>query len=241
MGFYEQLSLYYDEIFPANADETAFIRSLIRDCASILDLGCGTGIKTVYLAEGKKAAVGIDLDPVMIERAEKDHPAANLRYLVLNMLDIDREFGKHSFDAVLTLGNTLPHLLVPGQLEELFRKAARVLAPGGALVAQIINYDRVLDRRVASLPVVDTEHVVFTRSYAWRDGALRFQTDLTVKADGDTLHNDIELRPIRKRDMAEALAAAGFVDPVFYGNLQGAPYGEDSYHLVVKATTDNNG
>lgn len=236
MGFYQELSKYYDEIFPVNAAELSFVRTLIDGKDRLLDMGCGTGNKTVLLAEGKKETLGFDLDSGMIERANQENRRANIHYLVQGMLDIDREFGKNSFDAALCLGNTLAHLLGADELGAVFRKTAHILAANGCFVIQILNYDRILDNNITALPVIETDNVVFTRTYETRDGALRFLTELKMKKGGDILRNDIPLRPIRKREIEAAYADAGFGEVEYFGSYAGAPYGPDSFHLIAKGS-----
>lgn len=234
MGFYQELSKYYDEIFPVNAAELSFVRTLIDGKDRLLDMGCGTGNKTVLLAEGKKEALGFDLDSGMIDRANRENRRPNIHYLVQGMMDIDREFGKQSFDAALCLGNTLAHLLESGEVDAVFRKTAYVLSAGGCFVIQILNYDRIVDNNITALPVIETENVVFTRTYETRDGVLRFLTELKIKESGAVLRNDIPLRPIRKREIEAAYADAGFGEVEYYGSYAGAAYDRDSFHLIAK-------
>jgi SAM-dependent methyltransferase len=53
----------------------------------VADVGCGPGHVTAHLHELGLAAFGIDLSPVMIEIARRDHPA--LRFEVGSMTDLD--------------------------------------------------------------------------------------------------------------------------------------------------------
>lgn len=43
MTFYQMLTPYYDEIFPANEKQINFIVSYLQKGSSILDVGAGTG------------------------------------------------------------------------------------------------------------------------------------------------------------------------------------------------------
>lgn len=233
MAFYRQLSQYYDEVFPVGDEEMRFVGGFLKGRKRILDMGCGTGNKTVILA-GDAETVGFDANPGMIDTAARDNAKPNIRYLVLDMLAMEKEFQPASFDAALCLGNTLAHLTRPNDLTEFLRQTRRVLEAGGECIFQILNYDRILDNNVSTLPLIDTKHVLFHRSYEWRSGAMHFVTELEVK-DGGTYHNDIVLHPIRKQELADALELTGFIRPEYFGSYAGEPYDKHSFHLIARA------
>jgi SAM-dependent methyltransferase len=52
-----------------------------------------------------------------------------------------RDQGGGSYDAVLCLGNSLPHLLTQADLVAALRGMAAVLRPGGLFITQNLNYD----------------------------------------------------------------------------------------------------
>lgn len=56
----------------------------------VLELGCGTGVNSVWLAEQGFDVVGVDLAPLAIERAEERARAAgvNVRFLVADVLQL---------------------------------------------------------------------------------------------------------------------------------------------------------
>ena len=55
--------------------------------ATVLDVGCGGGIKTSYIAQNGFDAKGIDFSEKMIEIARRHYP--NLKFSVLDMYEID--------------------------------------------------------------------------------------------------------------------------------------------------------
>ena len=56
-----------------------------------------------------------------------------------DMLGIAKEFRGESFDLILCLGNTLPHLIGQGA-SDFLGQARSLIAPGGALVLQTLNF-----------------------------------------------------------------------------------------------------
>lgn len=234
MSFYQELSWYYDEVFTVTADEMSFVKDRLKGRRKILDLGCGSGNKTELLAESGRLIVGLDLDPAMIELARSRHLAPGLEYRVGDLTDFAREFPPASFDALLCLGNTLPHLAEPGQLSRFMEQVSAALAPGGDLLIQILNYDHILDDQVRELPRIETERLVFYRNYDWSGSGdpqeIRFRTRLEIKG-GPAYDNDIPLRPIRRAEL-EALMAENFAKPIFFGGYDGRPLSRDSLPLL---------
>ena len=60
--------------------------------------------------------------------------------------DLDTVFRDDEFSCITCLGNTLPHLVGPGAIQETLASVARHLERDGVFVFQTINYDRILDQ-----------------------------------------------------------------------------------------------
>jgi SAM-dependent methyltransferase len=104
----------------------AFRRLGIREGTSILDVGCGTGWTTAFLAEAGYHATGIDIAPAMLtaarERAQRWQVDAEFREADMDDFDLGR-----TFDAALVF-DALHHSDVPGRVVD---NVARHLRPGG--------------------------------------------------------------------------------------------------------------
>jgi tocopherol O-methyltransferase len=105
----------------------------VRQASHILDVGCGIGGSSLYLAQKFDAAVtGITLSPVQARRATERAQAAHLmtpaQFLVADALQMP--FGDQSFDLVWSLesGEHMPDKL------KFLEECDRVLKPGGTLV-----------------------------------------------------------------------------------------------------------
>lgn len=233
MNFYQELSRHYDAIFATSAEEMRFIRRLIPENAAVLDIGCGTGNKTVYFSDKAASVDAVDLDSGMIARAVSAHGRANVRYAVLDMRLVDKAFAGRFFGAVVCLGNTLVHLLSPGAILDLLAKIRSLLAKDGVFIVQILNYDRARAQNITELPPIETPEVRFLRRYVWEDGALRFITVLKIKHSGETLENDIPLYPLGKEELTNLLLQAGFGEPEYFGSYQGDAHGDDSFVTIA--------
>lgn len=245
MGFYEQISKYYDYIFPAGKSQVSFIKqSAGAPPARILDVACGSGEYSVELAREGYRVTAIDLDGEMV-RSAKEKAAGeglNITVLKLNMLEIQKTFDNR-FDCIFCIGNSIVHL---GSLDEITKALKQMyvrLADNGSLILQVINYDRVLKYHVNELPAIKDEEIglEFIRKYEYdrNKDVIYFNTVLSVGAgdNGKTerFENSIELLPLMSDDMMRVLKEAGFEEIQFYGDFTFSPYNDNSYMLVVKA------
>ena len=75
MGFYEQISKYYDYIFPTGDAQLQFIKETAgAPDKKVLDVACGSGGYSIELAKARFKVTATDLDEAMISMArEKAH------------------------------------------------------------------------------------------------------------------------------------------------------------------------
>jgi len=148
------------------------------------------------------------------------------------------------FDALLCLGNSLPHLLAPADLAAALADFATCLRPGGLLLVQNRNFDAVLARQQRWMePQARREgeaEWLFLRFYDFEPaGTLTFNL-VTLRREGMGDWSQqvaaARLRPLRRDELVAALAAAGFGEITCWGDMQGAPFEPNrSPNLVVTA------
>jgi SAM-dependent methyltransferase len=117
---------------------------------------CGSGGHALALAKWGYAAAGVDASPVMIEMARRKAVEAGLdipfavadlgRFNSLTAAEarqdeVARVLRLAPYDAVLCLGNSLPHLLTQVDLIAALAGMGAMLKAGGLLVLQNLNYD----------------------------------------------------------------------------------------------------
>lgn len=114
------------------AGEARLVDAMVARGARILDAGCGPGRIGGALSDAGHDVVGVDVDPVLIEAAEQDHPGP--RWLVgdLAELDLPDQGITTPFDAIVCAGNVLP-FLAPSTRGEVLKRLHQHLAPGGRL------------------------------------------------------------------------------------------------------------
>ena len=119
----------YDTVRNRTRDlEAVAIRQLLADVpfAEVIELGCGTGKNTEWLAARAAHVTAVDFSAEMLGKARAKITRANVRF---QQADITQEwdFGPRPADLV-TCSLVLEHL---PDLGAVFRQAARVLRPGG--------------------------------------------------------------------------------------------------------------
>lgn len=237
MGFYEELSKYYDIVFPLGQMQLKFMLRRIKAKGNVLDLASGTGNYSIALAkEGYKVAA-VDLDEDMVKHVETKNKVEGTSVTphVLDMKSID-EFGESTYDGIVCIGNSLVHLNSGEEIKELLKKMYNLLRNNGAAILQIVNYDRVLKYHVKELPLIDRPEsgVKFIRNYDIEDGKVLFKTKLVIRGER-TYDNCIKLYPLQSQELVNYLKEAGFKDINLYGGFDEREYTIDSFPLVVEA------
>jgi SAM-dependent methyltransferase len=130
---YNAVSVRYDEWSGGETKYSGWLADIgerIPEGASVLDLGCGSGLPVAReLAVAGCRVIGVDISEVQIQRAQELVPSAEFLRADISSIDFDSE----SFDAVVSFF-ALIHLPLDDQLP-LLRRIAGWLRPGGLFVA----------------------------------------------------------------------------------------------------------
>ena len=255
MMLYESLAPLYDELFPIDPLAPAFLASLARaggdadgspDGAArlrALDAGCATGGHALALAALGLSVVGIDSETAMIglarKRALREGLAERASFLEADIGSVDALFGDGSFDLVLCLGNTLPHLdghSASGEGAARFlAQARRLLVPGGALVLQMLNFSLPGLGPGFSFPPLSAGGAVMRRSYRpspeGDPSILKFVVELSV--DEEEWSSETRLLAIPPRRVRELIREAGFGTAALYSSWKGDSFEEDSDFFFI--------
>jgi 2-polyprenyl-3-methyl-5-hydroxy-6-metoxy-1,4-benzoquinol methylase len=119
-----------------NACYTTEQFQLLKDCLpdlhgkKVLDLGCGTGRITRYLASQGAIVHGMDFSAKSIEIARSMTSGPNPSYEARSILELDSTDG---FDSIVAIGVVAIACTNRAELLDVFHRIRRALKPGGTL------------------------------------------------------------------------------------------------------------
>ncbi len=247
MGFYQDISFYYDSIFPFKQNTFHFLLDCYesvnekKECkGKILDVACGSGNYAITFAGYCLEVTGNDLDQFMINQAITKNRYNNVSFSSLNMLEIDKSnIAKGSLDFAYCIGNSIVHLDNTKEMESFIQKVYQLLSDGGCFVVQIVNYDRILSQGITSLPTIENQEdgVVFIRDYIHHIDKIEFKTTLIIDSDHmeEEYRQSVMLYPLKSKNLKSLFVNNGFTKIEMFGNFNKEPYSEDiSYGLIIK-------
>jgi ubiquinone/menaquinone biosynthesis C-methylase UbiE len=139
MQVFDQLAEQYQGEHSHNPFQAALIEriaALLPAGASVLDLGCGTGVPTAkILTESDHRVVGVDISEGMLRLAREQVPAAE--FVHADFKDLAGDFGQ--FEAVTAFFSLL--MLSKADIESTLDKVAGWLKPGGYFGVGMVNFD----------------------------------------------------------------------------------------------------
>jgi len=233
--FYDLLSPDFDLMVSWEKrlkNEAPFFLKLFEEnkVRKILDLACGTGHHSIFFAKSGYEVTGADLSEKMLQIAGKNSKGVSgVRFVKAGFLDVYPKL-KDKFDAVICLGNSLPHLLSQKDLKKTLQNIYNLLNPGGIFILQNRNYDRILKKKIRFMApnIVEMQdgRVVFFRlldflkdkvvfnlvTFRQKEGKWSFQTKSTL------------LRPILRKEIENLLSGQGFKRQKFYGDYGFSPF-----------------
>ncbi len=140
---YESLSRDYDHRFDnprinymRSVEKIVLLNSL--KMGLILDIGCGTGEQSVFLAEKGYRVLGVDISKEMIKIAKERIKDAkfkdNLSFVIASAEFLP--FRDKSFDGIISIFGIFNHI---PKVDHAFQETSRVLKTGGQAIFTVVN------------------------------------------------------------------------------------------------------
>lgn len=213
------------------------LRALGKDPSQIrvMDTACGTGHHAIALANIGFQMFGSDLYPEMVSLADANAKAAGekVTFRTAGFGSINETFRQPGeFDAVLCLGNSLPHVASEQDLKKALQDFNELLRSGGLLLLQMRNFDLVMGEKKRWMEPQTlkegTTEWLFIRFYDFEaDGKIQFNILSLHRKPNAPWHTQLTstmLLPIYSEELKAELGTLGFRDIRLYGNFAAAPY-----------------
>jgi SAM-dependent methyltransferase len=171
--FYDKLASTYHQVYPnwerSIERQSQVIDALLKRYArkpvsTILDAACGIGTQLLGLTALGYTLTGCDISGDALRRCRREAKARGLKVTLrrgdFRTLDTD---VPGTFDAVIAIDNSLPHLLPDSEIQVVCANFYHKLTPGGLLLLSTRDYDAELEKR---------EQMHFRRSEDTDDGRI---------------------------------------------------------------------
>ena len=209
---------------------------LAEGARSVLDLGCGTGLLTVALAEGRPVT-GVDPAAAMLDVARRRPGGDRVTWLEADAraLRLDRRF-----DLVLLTGHAFQVFLSADDRQAVLRTIARHLEPGGRFIFDTRNPATVGWRDWTpeqSARIV--QHPRLGAVLAWNDvaydaatGIVTYETHYEPAQGGGRFSAASRIRFTPREEVAAGLEAAGLHVEEWLGNWSGDPWSPTAPEII---------
>jgi len=117
----------------------------------VLDVGCGNGYGSYLMSKYAKEVIGIDISSKCIKYAEKNYKRENLKFILMDALELDKNFSSQFFDIIVAM-EFIEHLNNPLKFLKI---AYELLKERGGLILSTPNKEA---RKIKSKPW-NPEHV----------------------------------------------------------------------------------
>lgn len=208
---------------------------------SVLDAACGTGQHAKLLAEWGLSVTGADPSSEMI-RISRGLAGDKAQFVQAGF----GEFASSNlgpFDAVICLGNSLPHLLTFEEILSALEDMRKVLKPEGLLILHNNNYDRILARNERFMPVASAEQdgisYLFFRFFDLGSEILNFNIATFACVDGkwEMRVDSTRHHALCAAELSSELKQSGFNEVERWGSFKKEDYlEEDSDNLILVCT-----
>jgi SAM-dependent methyltransferase len=230
-GFYDAVAEYYPYFYrdweTQLQREGLGLRALFRNrgVTTVLDASCGAGAQAIPLTQLGYQVTAIDPSFGMLRKLE----AFAADYGILNRLTYRQgDFANLTtvvdgpFDAVITKGNALPHLLLDSEIAAALRSFHTLLRPGGTLVIGMRDFAPFMEDRPRMIPGFahepddeGGEEVITFDLWEWHDGppVIATQSLFIITGRGNdyrVLKRTVSYRPLSIDEVKVVLLEIGF-------------------------------
>jgi len=220
-------SPYYDLLYHYRDEEEAFtlMDNIVQHLdtppnSKMLDLACGKGRHSIFLAEKGYDVTGLDLSDEMV-RIAKSYENPNLKFY---QHDMREPFDLCGFDYIFNLFTSFGYFDHERDNYKIVHNVANCLKDNGIFVIDFMNVPRVIENLV-SFETVYRDDIKFEINRYVDSGFIK--KDIRVEDSGELHYYQERVQALQKEDFERYLANANFQIKEVMGS-----YKMDSYDPV---------
>ena len=244
-SFYDALALYYDQM-QSDMDcgqVCSYVISLIErfsprkplEDMDITDLGCGTGEVAVLLSGSGANVTGIDNAPGMLSVAADKDPGSKVMWVLQDITGFELPYGQ---DVIISLTDTLDHIMSEDALRRLFHRVSENLVPSGLFIFDVITEHHLKDILADNIFYEDYDDFTLLWVNSYNEDTRTNTAELTLfeaEDDGRYLRYDgsLEERFYPVEVFMDAAKEAGLEYKGLFGNLSFEEPSEDEERVFM--------
>lgn len=204
-----------------------------------LDAACGTGLHALLLSQLGVEMWGADISKEMLKQARKNARTAgvSVKWIQAPLEKLTKNIH-HQFQAVLCLGNSIPHLLTKSQLLSTFQNFYHLLEPGGRVILQLLNYHKILSDKQRIIGIHRKDNLEFIRFYDYKGKLINFNI-LTIIWEKQKAISELQstlLYPYTLDELQNYLQKVNLFPIAVYGDMHFSKFArKTSPNLVMVA------
>jgi SAM-dependent methyltransferase len=229
-------SAYYHQLYNHRNEAEAqrfidFLLNYLQPSAKsrVLDLACGKGRHSIYMAQKNLCVMGVDLSPKSIAAA-KEYENSCLEFAVQ---DMRRPLAVNYFDYVFSFFTSFGYFNSDREHQTTLNSMAKNLRPQGILVIDFLNVIPTINKLVAN-ETVKKGDIEFVLHRFVKDGFIQKQINFNTP-EGDFTFTE-KVRTFGLADFEKMLAIAGFNIQQVFGDYELRDYeAQTSPRLIIVA------
>lgn len=236
--FYDSFAEDYNSMIPLEKQiesKTKFFKRFIKDSTkSAADLGAGSGADSIALAKLGLDVTAFEPSIEMLKQAKLNFTKQSVAVDIYNkkISEIDEKFH-HSFDLVVSLGNTFANINGE-EIEESIAKVIELLKKDGTAIIQILNYNKVLSAKERIVTITESNEKQFIRFYDFCGDKVYFNI-LSFQKEDFSIRQLIttEIFPYTKSLLEKMIARNGIQELELYGDIKMANFDENKSNDLI--------
>jgi SAM-dependent methyltransferase len=184
-----------------------------RQTGQAVDLGCGSGVQSVALAQLGYEVLSVDLSITLLKELEKRDQGLNIKSVCGDMLELGHYARPESMELVTCFGDTLTHLNTLDEVKRLIREVFETLEPGGMSIWTYRDYSKELVGTDRIIPVRSDETRIMTAFLEYKSEVVEVHDVIYERVGNEWVLHKSSYKKLRldPKWVGDAFKKVGFV------------------------------